>query len=75
MTFAKMAGAVSPPGPLQTAPGHGGNYQIISKWGGDKQVFAAALHIIGTRRKGNNPNWSSRAGRRLKEIERLDQIA
>jgi hypothetical protein len=83
MTSAKMAGAVSPPGPLQTAPGHGGNYQIISKWGGDKQVFAAgdkqasaaARLIVGTRRKGNDPNWSSRAGRRLKEIEHLDQIA
>src|SRR5215469_14761771 len=31
MTSAKIAGAVSPPGPLQTAPGHGGNYQIVSK--------------------------------------------
>ncbi|HEV2576773.1 MAG TPA: hypothetical protein VGU25_06150 [Acidobacteriaceae bacterium] len=75
MTSAKIKGAVSPPGPLQTAPGHGGNYQIISKWGGDKQAFAAANHIVGTRRKGNDPNWSSRAGRRLKEIQRLDQLA
>jgi hypothetical protein len=75
MTFAKISGAVSPPGPLQTAPGHGGNYQIVSKWGGDKQVFAAAHHIVGTRRKGMNPNWSSRAGRRLKQIEHLDQLA
>jgi hypothetical protein len=75
MTFAKISGAVSPPGPLQTAPGHGGNYQIISKWGGDKQVFAAAHHIVGTRRKGNNPSWSSRAGRRLKQMEHLAQIA
>ncbi|WP_353063800.1 hypothetical protein RBB77_21465 [Tunturibacter psychrotolerans] len=75
MSSAKIAGAVAPPGPLQTAPGHGGNYQIISKWGGEKQVTAAASHIVGTRRKGNDPNWSSRAGRRLKEIERMDQIA
>lgn len=73
MTLEKITGAVSPPGPLQTAPGHRGNYQIISKWGGDKQVFAAERHIVGTRRKGNNPNWTSRAGRRLKEIERLSQ--
>ena len=73
MTSAKIAGAVSPPGPMQTAPGHGGNYQIVSKWGGDKQVFAAAHHLIGTRRKGMQPHWSSRAGRRLKEIERLGQ--
>jgi hypothetical protein len=80
MTLAKIAGAVAPRGPLQTAAGHGGNYQIISKWGGDKQVTAkqanfAMSHIVGTRRKGNDPNWSSRAGRRLKEIEKLDQIA
>ena len=75
MTFANISGAVSPPGPLQTAPGHGGNYQIISKWGGDKQVFAAAHYIVGIRRKGNNPNWSSRAGRRLKQMEHLARIA
>jgi hypothetical protein len=74
MTSAKLPGAVSPPGPLQTAPGHGGNYQIVSKFGGDKQVFAAAHHIVGTRRKGPDPNWSSRAGRRLKELQRLTQI-
>ena len=73
MSSAKMAGAVSPHGPLQTAAGHGGNYQIVSKFGGDKQVFAAAHHLIGTRRKGMHPNWSSRAGRRLKELERLSQ--
>jgi hypothetical protein len=73
MTSAGIAGAVAPPGPLQTAPGHGANYQIVSKWGGDKQVFAAADHIIGTRRKGMHPNWSSRAGRRLRELERLVQ--
>jgi hypothetical protein len=81
MSSAKLAGAVAPPGPLQTAAGHGGNYQIITKWGGDKQITAAgsrtaaASHIVGTRRKGNDPNWSSRAGRRLAEIEKLDQIS
>ena len=73
MTSANLPGAVAPPGPLQTAPGHGGNYQIISKWGGDRQVFAAAHHIMGTRRKGMDPNWSSRAGRRLKHLEQLAQ--
>jgi hypothetical protein len=73
MTSAGISGAVKPPGPLQTAPGHGGNYQIISKWGGDKQAFAAAHHLIGTRRKGMHPNWSSRAGRRLKQLEHLAQ--
>jgi hypothetical protein len=74
MTSAKISGAVSPHGPLQTAPGHGGNYQIVSKFGGDKQVSAAAHHLIGTRRKGMHPNWSSRAGRRLKELEHLAQM-
>jgi hypothetical protein len=69
MSFAGLPGAVAPVGPLQTAPGNGGNYQIVSKWGGDKQVFAAAKHIIGHRRKGQVPNWSSRAGRRLKELQ------
>jgi hypothetical protein len=73
MSSANLPGAVSPPGPLQTAPGQGGNYQIISKWGGDSQVFAAAHHLMGTRRKGMHPNWSSRAGRRLKQLERLTQ--
>ncbi len=74
MTLAKIPGAVSPAGPLQTAPGHGGNYQIIGKWGGDKQV-AAAQYIVGTRRRGDDPNWSSRAARRLKQMEHLAQIA
>jgi hypothetical protein len=71
MTSANIPGAVSPPGPLQTAAGRGGNYQIVSRWGGDRQVFAAARHLIGTRRKGMHPNWSSRAGRRLRQLEHL----
>ena len=29
MSAAKLEGAVPPPGPLLTAPGHGGNYQIV----------------------------------------------
>jgi len=73
MSSAKLPGAVSPPGPLQTAPGHGGNYQIISKWSGAKQAFAIENHLIGTRRKGMHPHWSSRAGRRLKELADLSQ--
>jgi hypothetical protein len=71
MSLANIAGATAPSGPLQTAAGNGGNYQIVSNWGGDKQVFAAAHHIIGTRRKGMRPNWSSRAGRRLEQLERI----
>lgn len=67
MSSKKLPGAVAPSGPLETAKGHNGNYQIISKAGGTKQVFAAEResHIEGTRRKGPIPNWSSRAGRRL----------
>jgi hypothetical protein len=64
MTSARLAGAVSPHGPLMTAPGHGGNYQIISKAGASKQAFGAEYRIEGTRRKGA-PHWSSRTGRRL----------
>jgi hypothetical protein len=71
MTSANLPGAVKPHGPLQTAPGHGGNYQIVAKWGGDRQVFAAAHHLVGTRRKGMQPHWSSRAGRRLKKLGQL----
>lgn len=71
MSSKNLAGAVAPLGPLQTAKGDGGNYQIIAKWGGDKQVFAAATHIVGTRRKGPHPNWSSRACRRIRQVERL----
>ncbi|WP_431273285.1 hypothetical protein ACQ858_13800 [Variovorax ureilyticus] len=65
-----LPGAVSPPGPLMTAPGHGGNYQIVSKAASTKQVFAAGpeaheCQIQGTRRKGATPNWSSRTARRM----------
>jgi hypothetical protein len=67
MSRAKLAGAVAPTAPFTTAQGHGGNYQIISKATGSKQVFGAAheFQIEGTRRKGANPNWSSRTARRM----------
>jgi hypothetical protein len=67
MSMAKLHGAVSPSGPLVTAQGHGGNYQIISKATGSKQVFGAAHEFLieGTRRNGMTPNWSSRAARRM----------
>ncbi len=70
MSLAKLPGAVAPPDSLKTAPGHGGNYQIISKAGTAKQAFAAEHHIDGTRRKGK-PHWSSRAGRRLAALEQM----
>lgn len=70
MSMAELPGAVSPPGPLLTAPGHGGNYQIVSKAGSSKQIFGLAhqAHIDGTRRKGPIPNWSSRAALRLRNM-------
>jgi hypothetical protein len=68
MSYAGLAGAVAPAGPLQTAVGKGGNYQIVSSWSGSKQVFAAQRHIIGERRKGMNPHWSSRAAKRLAQF-------
>jgi hypothetical protein len=74
MSMAKLPGAVAPPGPLQTAPGHGGNYQIISRAAGSKQVFAAGnhYHIEGTRRKGPVPNWSSRTALRIAHMAYME---
>lgn len=62
MSASGMADAVAPPGPLQVAPGGGGNYQITySQVGGQAQVtgsirrsrIAKKLHIASrTRRRG-----------------------
>ncbi|HUK36713.1 MAG TPA: hypothetical protein VLV86_22515 [Vicinamibacterales bacterium] len=71
MTSAKLGGAVAPPGPLKTAAGHGGNYQIVSKWGGSKETYALQEDIVGVRRKGMTPHWSSRAGRRLRQLSSM----
>jgi hypothetical protein len=70
MSMATLSGAVAPAGPLTTAAGHGGNYQIVSKAGASKQVFAAGQqhHIVGTRRKGPVPHWSSRTALRLRNM-------
>ncbi len=65
MTLANLAGAVAPAGPFQTAAGNGGNYQIVADASAPRQTFAAKHHIKGVRRKGQVPNWSSRAARRL----------
>ena len=70
MSSAKLPGAVAPAGPLQTSAGQGGNYQIVAKAAGTKQVFAVGHHIQGIRRKGV-PNWSSRAGRRLAMMQQM----
>jgi hypothetical protein len=71
MSLAKLPGAVKPPGPLRTAPGKGGNYQIVAKLRGEKEVDAVKNHIQGTRRKGMHPHWSSRAARRLRNLAQL----
>ena len=67
MSMVGLNGAVAPAGPLTTAQGNGGNYQIVSKAEGSKQVFATGreFEIKGTRHKGETPNWSSRAARRM----------
>ena len=68
MTSAGLPGAVAPSGPMRTARGHGGNYQIVSAWGGASKTFAARHVIEGVRRKGPYPHWSSRAGRRIAQM-------
>jgi len=82
MTSSSKAGAVPPAGPLKTAPGHGGNYQIVGKWtGATKDVYAkhaayaAEQHIEGVRHKGMVPNWSSRTAWRLAQMAHQDPIA
>jgi hypothetical protein len=79
-----IPGAVPPPGPMQTAPGNGGNYQIEcpSTTSEEQQVMGRSdtgnsdalipeplvrgvPRITGTRRKGGEPHWASRAAKRL----------
>jgi hypothetical protein len=82
MSSAKKTGAVAPAGPLETAAGHGGNYQIVGKWtGAVKDVFAkhaafaAEQHIEGVRHKGMVPHWSSRTALRLAQMAHKDPAA
>lgn len=82
MTAAKKSGAVPPKGPLKTAPGHGGNYQIVGNWrGGTKDVYAkhaahaVEQHIEGVRHKGMVPHWSSRTALRLAQMAHKDPTA
>jgi hypothetical protein len=65
MTAAGMQPASKgPAGPFKTAAGHGGNYQIVGKWGGTAgQVTAHEL--VGARRKGVTPHWSARMAKRI----------
>jgi hypothetical protein len=75
MTKTGHPDAVAPPGPLRTAKGKGGNYQVIYKAGDRKEVYALAVsqprsHIKGTRRKGK-PDENSRTARRLALIAKM----
>jgi hypothetical protein len=68
MAKAALPGAVDPPGPMQTAPASGGNYQTQRSSGtGETSVNAMhrAAHVHGTpRNPGKVAHWSSRASRR-----------
>lgn len=74
MSKAGIPGATAPPGPMQTAPGDGGNYQIEepSNQAQETQVFAKAeaptrsgRRISGKPRKPEAvAHWNSRASRR-----------
>jgi hypothetical protein len=68
MTANGIEGGVECPGPMLTAPGHGGNYQSVQPDpGGETQIFALrkAPRIIGTpRRPEKTFHWSSRIARR-----------
>jgi hypothetical protein len=58
MSMMGLSGAVAPPGPMQTAPGNGGNYQITAPFSASGET-----QVTGTRRKGA-AHWTSRAARR-----------
>jgi hypothetical protein len=59
MCAAGLPGGVPPAGPMQLAPGAGGNYLITASFDGSSEG-----QVFGMRRKGT-PHWSSRAARRL----------
>jgi hypothetical protein len=68
MTKAGLPGAVAPGGPLATADGGGGNYQIVAPFtaGTEGQVTAKRKAGIDGRRRKGDPHWTSRTGRRLR---------
>jgi len=79
MSLARLPGAVQPAGPLKTARGHGGNYQIVGRWNGATHdvhardaAGAAEQHLEGVRHKGMVPHWSSRTALRLSKMARTD---
>jgi len=64
-----LSGAIEPAGPMQTAPGNGGNYQSVATAPTDgSQVFASHRHgVVGTPRKPEKvAHWSSRTSRRAR---------
>jgi hypothetical protein len=76
MTANNIPGGVDPPGPMQTAPGNGGNYQSVwpspTSFGQVTAEHVAAftrgghaLRIVGTPRKpAKVKHWNSRAAKR-----------
>lgn len=71
MTKAGLPGAIAPPGPFQTAPANGGNYQVerTSPTNATQVTakHAKAVRITGSPRKpAKVAHWSSRASRRMK---------
>jgi hypothetical protein len=71
MTKAGLGEAIGPPGPMQTAPGGGGNYQIeCPSTTSEEQAITASraargVRVVGSPRKAAKvAHWSSRASRR-----------
>lgn len=69
MALAGLPGAIDPPGPMQTVPSGGGNYQAErTSPSSEHQVFAAAGHkarVVGQpRNHAKVAHWSSRVSRR-----------
>src|SRR6516164_5438512 len=47
MSSVGLSGAVAPPGPMKTASGNGGNYQIVRKSGQEGQIHASQAGQVG----------------------------
>ena len=71
MSGAGIAGAVTPPGPMQTAPSPGGqgNYQITCPSSTSEETETFGVRMLGMPRKlSKATHWSSRAMKRLEKL-------
>lgn len=78
MTSAGLPGAVSPPGPMQTAPSPGGNgnYQIEEPANDNAETETFARRIVGNPRKPEKTaHFSSRASQRLANAKARARLA